>query len=208
RLPPALRAACRRRAAVCARAPCRRKRRDRNDLAGGGHRECRPHAASHPGRFLAGTQARGSLEGRCALSRAGSHRRRAMDELTFLGYRRADGRAGVRNHLLVLSINGLIVGAAQRVAEMIDGARLVATPYGRGQVGPDRETHFRQLVRLATHPEVGAVPGLGAHRKSAAALPSAVAAGSPVRWEVVTLDAVGEEAIQLTSLSIRVGARL
>lgn len=131
-----------------------------------------------------------------------------MDELTFLGYRRADGRAGVRNHLLVLSINGLIVGAAQRVAEMIDGARLVATPYGRGQIGPDRETHFRQLVGLATNPNVGAVLVLGVDRKSADAVASAVAARSPVPLEVVTLDDVGEDAIQLTALAMRVGARL
>lgn len=131
-----------------------------------------------------------------------------MGELTFLGYKRRSGRPGVRNHLLVLSINGLIVGAARRVAEAIDGARLVATPYGRGHIGPDREIHFRLLVGIATNPNVGAVLILGADRKTADRLASAVDAIAARPLEVVTLDDVGEDSVELTASGMRAAARL
>jgi len=70
----------------------------------------------------------------------------------FLGFRRADGRVGTRNHVLVLCINGLVGRAAARIAAAVSGALLVATPYGRGQYGPDKEAHARQMVGLARNP--------------------------------------------------------
>jgi altronate dehydratase len=40
---------------------------------------------------------------------------------TFEGYRRADGRVGVRNHVLVLSPTGLTSAAATRVSSLVRG---------------------------------------------------------------------------------------
>jgi altronate dehydratase len=37
---------------------------------------------------------------------------------TFDGYRRADGRVGIRNHVLVLSPTGLTSAAAARVSSL------------------------------------------------------------------------------------------
>ena len=50
--------------------------------------------------------------------------------LQFLGYERPDGSAGVRNHLLVLSVAGLTGPAARRVARALPGSLLVTMPFG------------------------------------------------------------------------------
>jgi altronate dehydratase large subunit len=125
----------------------------------------------------------------------------------FLGYRRSDGRVGTRNHLLVLSINGLVAPAARRLARQIAGARLVATPYGRGQFGPDADAQRAQLVGLGRNPNVGAVLVVGADRRSVDAIAQAIAAtGKPV--ETVALDDVGEDALALSERGVRSAARL
>src|SRR5262245_53993388 len=54
-------------------------------------------------------------------------RRRTDDIFTFDGYRRPDGRVGVRNHVLVLSPTGLTSAAAQRVASLVRGTVCVTS---------------------------------------------------------------------------------
>ena len=81
---------------------------------------------------------------------------------TFDGYRRPDGRIGVRNHVLVLSPTGLTSMAAQRVSSLVKGTICVTSGYGRGQVGADAKLHFDTLAGLATHPNVAAVVVLAA----------------------------------------------
>ena len=56
-----------------------------------------------------------------------------MNEIAFDGYARANGHAGVRNHLLVLSVAGLTGPAARRVAQALPGTKLVSMPYGGGR---------------------------------------------------------------------------
>jgi altronate dehydratase large subunit len=75
----------------------------------------------------------------------------------FMGYPRASGRAGVRNHLLVLSVCGLNSAGARKVAAGLPGAVTVLQPYGRGQLGADFDYQDAVLTRLAMHPNVGAV---------------------------------------------------
>ncbi len=72
------------------------------------------------------------------------------------GYRRADGRFGVRNHLLVLPsvvcsthVAGEIAAAADRVG--------VVHQHGCLQVGDDLQHSERLLTGVATSPNVGAV---------------------------------------------------
>jgi altronate dehydratase large subunit len=129
-------------------------------------------------------------------------------EGTFLGYPRRSGRAGVRNHTLVLSINGLIGSAARRVASAIHDGKLVATPYGRSQIGPDKEAHFRLLTGIGANPNVGAVLVLGADRKFADQVASRIGELSDQPLEVLTLDDVHEDAFDLTAKATRIGARL
>lgn len=75
----------------------------------------------------------------------------------FQGYVRKSGPAGVRNHLLVLGTCGLNASGARKTAQSLPGAKLVASPYGRGQVGPDKSFHQAMLQRLSCHPNVGGV---------------------------------------------------
>ncbi len=125
----------------------------------------------------------------------------------FLGYRRAKGRAGIRNYLLVLSINGLVTASARRVASALPGSKLVATPYGRGQLGEDKEAHVRQLIGLGRNPNVGAVLVIGADRASVDRVGNAIAElGKPVAH--AALDDVHEDAIALTERGMRLGAAL
>jgi altronate dehydratase large subunit len=131
-----------------------------------------------------------------------------MAEKTFLGFPRRSGRAGVRNHLLILGVNGLIGAAAGRVAAALPGSKLVATPYGRGQFGPDKECHFRQLAGIGANPNIGAVLVVGVDRGSAEEVANAIAARSPALVELITLDDTREDGLELTAAAIRLGARL
>jgi altronate dehydratase large subunit len=131
-----------------------------------------------------------------------------MAEKRFLGFQRKTGRAGTRNHLLIFGINGLIAAAAERVAAVLPGSKLVATPYGRGQFGQDKECHFRQLVGIGANPNNGAVLVVGVDRKSAGEVANGIAARSPALVEVLTLDDTHEDALELTARAIRLGARL
>src|SRR5206468_11170274 len=87
-----------------------------------------------------------------------------MGALAFAGYRREDGRYGVRNHVLVLGLNGLVMSAAARIAGNVAGTVLFASPYGRGQFGADRSAHRTQLVGLGRNPNIAATLVVGADR--------------------------------------------
>jgi len=114
----------------------------------------------------------------------------------FLGFRRADGRVGTRNHVLVLSLVGLVGAPARRIAREVRGTLLVATPYCRGQFGDDKLVHERQLIGLGRNPNAAAVLVVGADRRTADRVATAIAAcGKPV--ETVALDDVHEDSLAL-----------
>jgi altronate dehydratase large subunit len=126
---------------------------------------------------------------------------------TFEGFRRADGRVGVRNHVLVLSPTGLTSAAAQRIASLVRGTVCVSTGYGRGQVGADAALQFDTFAGLATHPNVAAVLVVSAadniNRPYADAI---AAAGKP--FAALSLPAVHEDALALVDLGVRAATRL
>lgn len=126
----------------------------------------------------------------------------------FLGYERPRGRAGVRNSLLVLGINGLVARAAERISHGLPGSKLVTTPYGRGQLGPDKLVHTAQLVGLGSHPNVGATLLVAADRPTAEAIAQAIVRRSDKPVEIVSLDDVEEDALALTDRGIRAGGAL
>ena len=86
-------------------------------------------------------------------------------ETTFLGYRRENGRVGVRNHVIILPLDDLSNSAAEAVAHNIKGALAIPHPYGRLQFGADLELHFRTLIGTGCNPNVAAVVVIG-DRKS------------------------------------------
>jgi (2R)-sulfolactate sulfo-lyase subunit beta len=82
-------------------------------------------------------------------------------QTTFQGYRRDNGRVGVRNHVIVLPVDDLSNAAAEAVASNIKGALAIPHPYGRLQFGADLELHFRTLIGAGSNPNVAAVVVIG-----------------------------------------------
>lgn len=80
---------------------------------------------------------------------------------TFHGYRRDNGRVGVRNHVIVLPVDDISNAAAEAVANNIKGTLALPHPYGRLQFGEDLELHFRTLIGTGCNPNVAAVVVIG-----------------------------------------------
>jgi (2R)-sulfolactate sulfo-lyase subunit beta len=84
-----------------------------------------------------------------------------MMQTKFQGYRRDNGRVGVRNHVIVLPVDDLSNAAAEAVANNIKGVLAIPHPYGRLQFGADLELHFRTLIGTGANPNVAAVVVIG-----------------------------------------------
>ena len=80
---------------------------------------------------------------------------------TFRGYRRENGRVGVRNHVIILPVDDLSNAACEAVAHNIKGTMAIPHPYGRLQFGADLELHFRTLIGAGSNPNVAAVVVIG-----------------------------------------------
>src|SRR3954465_4869614 len=76
--------------------------------------------------------------------------------LKFWGYRRENGRVGVRNHVVVLPLDDLSNAAAEAAPHNIKGPLAIPHPYGRLQFGADLELHFRTLIGTGCNPNVAA----------------------------------------------------
>ena len=79
----------------------------------------------------------------------------------FWGYKRENGRIGVRNHVIVLPVDDLSNAAAEAVAHNIKGAMALPHPYGRLQFGADLDLHFSTLIGTGSNPNVAAVVVIG-----------------------------------------------
>ena len=101
---------------------------------------------------------------------------------TFLGYRRADGRIGVRNDVAVLSAMDNTNPTAERIAAMVAGTVVVSTPFGRTQIGTDFEITLRTLAGIGGHPNIAAVLVLGLSLETAERLADRIRpSGKPVQ---------------------------
>jgi len=84
-----------------------------------------------------------------------------LSKASFWGYRRENGRVGVRNHVVVLPVDDLSNAAAQAVENSIKGTLALPHPYGRLQFGADLELHFRTLIGAGSNPNVAAAIVIG-----------------------------------------------
>ncbi len=84
-----------------------------------------------------------------------------LSKATFMGYRRENGRVGVRNHVIILPVDDLANAACEAVANNISGTMALPHPYGRLQFGEDLELHFRTLIGTGANPNVAAVVVIG-----------------------------------------------
>ena len=84
---------------------------------------------------------------------------------TFMGYRREDGRAAVRNELWIIPTVGCVNSIAARMVQenqhlvkgSIDGLYTFAHPYGCSQMGGDHAQTRKLLAALVRHPNAGGV---------------------------------------------------
>jgi (2R)-sulfolactate sulfo-lyase subunit beta len=70
----------------------------------------------------------------------------------FLGYRRENGRVGVRNHVIILPLDDLSNAACEAVANNIKGSMALPHPYGRIQFGADLDLFFSTLIGTGSNP--------------------------------------------------------
>ncbi len=90
-------------------------------------------------------------------------------ERTFQGYRRADGRAAVRNEIWIIPTVGCVNDVARAIERRaqtfktgaIDGIFAFPHPYGCSQMGDDQENTRKVLADLINHPNAGGVLVLG-----------------------------------------------
>ena len=75
---------------------------------------------------------------------------------SFLGFKRENGRAGTRNHVIILPVDDISNACAEAVANNIKGTIALPHSYGRLQFGADLELHFRTMIGTGKNPNVAA----------------------------------------------------
>ena len=78
-----------------------------------------------------------------------------------MGYRRENGRVGVRNHVLILPLDDISNAACEAVANNIKGTIAIPHAYGRLQFGEDLELHFKTIIGTGANPNVAACVVIG-----------------------------------------------
>ena len=79
----------------------------------------------------------------------------------FQGFRRENGRVGVRNYVVILPVDDISNAAAEAVAHNVSGALAIPHSYGRLQFGADLELFFRTMIGTGRNPNVAAVVVIG-----------------------------------------------
>jgi (2R)-sulfolactate sulfo-lyase subunit beta len=82
-------------------------------------------------------------------------------ELPITGYRRDNGRVGIRNHVLLISVDDISNAAITGVASLIRGTMALPHPYGRLQFGDDLDLTFNTLIGYGKNPNIAAVIVIG-----------------------------------------------
>ncbi len=81
--------------------------------------------------------------------------------LTFKGFRRDNGRVGVRNHVVILPVDDISNAACEAGANNIKGTLALPHAYGRLQFGEDLDLFFRTMIGTGVNPNVAAVVVIG-----------------------------------------------
>jgi (2R)-sulfolactate sulfo-lyase subunit beta len=87
------------------------------------------------------------------------------EKLKLTGYRRADGRFGIRNHVIILPVDDISNAAAEGVGSLINGTMALPHAYGRLQFGEDLELTFRTLSGIGRNPNIAATVVIGIEPK-------------------------------------------
>ncbi|GGF77193.1 UxaA family hydrolase [Alteromonas lipolytica] len=101
-------------------------------------------------------------------------------QASFMGYRRENGKVGIRNEVWIINTVGCVNRTAERIAAECerrffgecDGFRAFTHPFGCSQLGDDLHDTQTILASLASHPNAGAVlvVGLGCENNQLSSL--------------------------------------
>jgi altronate hydrolase len=129
-------------------------------------------------------------------------------EATFDGFRRPDGRVGIRNEIWIVNTVGCVNNAAERIAAAarkeleagadwgsVDGVHAFPHQFGCSQLGDDLELTQGILSGLVRHPNAGGVLilGLGCENNQMKLMLEAVGQTAPGRVEYFNAQEVTDE---------------
>ena len=104
-------------------------------------------------------------------------------ETKILGYKRDNGRIGIRNHVLIIPVDDLSNSSCLAVEHNIAGTLAIPHPYGRLQFGADLELHFKTLIGAGRNPNIAAVVIIGIEPNWAKLIADGIAdTGKPVAY--------------------------
>lgn len=119
------------------------------------------------------------------------------------GYRRPNGKMGIRNHLLIIPTVVCANHVANRIQQAVPGAVAIPHQHGCSQIGEDKERTHNILAGMGKNPNVGAVllVSLGCEVINAKDLKEEIEeeTGKPVEWIDIQEAGGSVKAIQLGS---------
>jgi altronate dehydratase large subunit len=126
--------------------------------------------------------------------------------MEFMGYRREDGKAGVRNHVIIIPSVVCANRVARGISQMVRGTTWVEHQHGCNQLGVDAELSKRVLVAHGTHPNVYGVVvvGLGCESMRAQDVAAEIKNACPLK--PVHLVIIQDEGGSLKAISAGAGA--
>ena len=74
--------------------------------------------------------------------------------MEFLGYRRTDGRVGIRNHVLILPASICASDTASRISQLVNGTVTFHNQNGCSQVGTDMQWTMDVMAGYAANPNI------------------------------------------------------
>ena len=80
--------------------------------------------------------------------------KKAMKEMTFMGYRRPDGRVGIRNKVLILPASVCASDTTRIIASQVENAVTFNNQNGCSQVPSDQQFTMDVMAGYAANPNV------------------------------------------------------
>jgi altronate dehydratase large subunit len=101
-----------------------------------------------------------------------------------MGYPRADGKVGVRNHVVVMSSVSCVNAVVEHIGRVLPEVKTITHTEGCGRGPLDVSVTLRTLANVAAHPNVAGVliVGLGCEVIKAELIASRVGDGKRVEW--------------------------
>jgi altronate dehydratase large subunit len=124
--------------------------------------------------------------------------------MKFLGYRRSNGRVGVRNHVLVFPTVICAAGVAEKISRVVPGTAYLGHQHGCGHLGEEREHMIRAMTGSCSNPNVAGVllVGLGCEMLTAELL------GEKLREAGQRVETITTQNMQGTADAIAKGTEL